>query len=346
MAINARAAVRREIGGVERVARELVERLPALRPQRYRVVAPSPALTGARGHAWEQLALPLLARGARLILSPANVAPLATRRSAVMIYDLAPFVGDWYSPAYARWHRAVVPRAARRARLVITTSEHVRGQLTQLLGVDPGKIATVPLGVHGRFAEPVDHEAVTRRLGLDRPYVLAVGTDLPRKNLALLDRIGPRLAQQGLAVVLAGSTRGYMPSGSYRAHRLGYVAEADLPGLYAGAAALAVPSLYEGFGLGCLEAMAAGTPVVASNRGALPETCGDAALIVDPADEHAFADAVVEAAAPGATRDRLVSAGRERAAGLSWERTAQMVDACLDPLLSGATAGSTPTRRT
>ncbi len=306
-----------------------MKRLPALRPGRYRVVAPRPSLTGARGHAWEQLALPALARGSQLILSPANVAPVATRRSVVMIYDLAPFMGDWYSPAYARWHRALIPRVARRARLVLTTSELVRRQLSDLLDVDPGKIATVPLGVDERFGESADHEAVTRRLGLDRPYVLALGTDLPRKNLALLDRIGPRLEREGLEVVLAGSTRSYMPTGDYRARRLGYVSDDDLPGLYAGAAALAVPSLYEGFGLGCLEAMAAGAPVVAADRGALPETCGDAALIADPDDEEAFAEAIVRAATPGSERDDLIARGRSRAAIFTWTRTAEQVDEAL-----------------
>ena len=334
MAINARAAVRPEIGGVERVARELVARLPALRPGRYRVIEPNPSLTGARGHAWEQLALPALARGSRLILSPANVAPVASRRNVVMIYDLAPFIGDWYSAVYARWHRAVVPRAARRARLVLTASQVVRRQLSELLGLDPARVAVVPLGVDERFAAPGDHERVTRRLGLDRPYVLALGSDLPRKNLALLDRIGPRLAEEGLDVVLAGSTRTYMPSGHYAARRLGYVEDADLPALYAGAAVLAVPSLYEGFGLGCLEAMAAGAPVVAADRGALPETCGSAALIVDPDDEDAFAGAILRAAAPGPERDGLVASGRERAREFTWGRTVESVDRRLEPLLA------------
>lgn len=336
MAINARAAVRDEIGGVERVARELTARLPALRPGRYRVVAPRSSPTGARGHAWEQLALPALARGSRLILSPANVAPVASGRNVVMIYDLAPFLGDWYRSAYARWHRAVVPRAARRARLVLTASQVVRRQLSEILGVDPARVATVPLGVDERFAEPVDHESVTRRFGLDRPYVLALGSDLPRKNLGLLDRIGPRLAEEGLDVVLAGSTRSYMPSGQYSSRRLGYIDDADLPALYAGATALAVPSLYEGFGLCCLEAMAAGTPVVASNSGALPETCGEAALLADPSDEAGFADAILRAAAPGPDRDRLVAAGRGRAGRFTWQRAAECVDRQLEGLLDDA----------
>jgi len=188
--------------------------------------------------------------------------------------------------------------------------------------------------VDERFSGPTDSAAVRRRLGLDRPYVLAVGTDLPRKNLALLDRVAPTLAAAGLEVVLAGSSRPYMPRGAYGSRSLGYVLDAELPGLYAGAAALAMPSLYEGFGLPCLEAMAAGTPVVASDRGALPQTCGDSALLVDPDDEEGFARAILRATAPGVERDGLVDAGRRRAAGFTWHHTAEAVDRLLGRLLA------------
>jgi len=333
VAINARAAVRREIGGVERLARELATGLPALRPERYRVLAPRPALAHGRGHLWEQLALPALARGSRLILSPANLAPVASRRSAVVIHDVAPFLGEWYSRGYSRWHRVLLPRIARRALLVMTVSEVSRRQIVQHLGVDIDRVAVVPPGVDDRFRDPPGAEAVRARLGLERPYVLAVGTDLPRKNLALLDRLAPALADQGLDVVLAGSTRPYMPAGSYSARSLGYVAENDLPGLYAGAAVLAMPSLHEGLGLPVLEAMAAGTPVVSSDRGALPETCADAALVVDPDDEDAFAAALVRAALDGGEHERLAAAGRARAAGFTWRATVTRVDQLLEPLL-------------
>lgn len=333
VAINARAAMRCEIGGVERVARELVARLPALRPDRYRVIAPRPALAHRRGQAWEQLALPALALGSELVLSPANLAPAVSARNVVMIQDVAPFLGDWYGSLYSRWHRFLLPRLARRARLAIAPSEVVRAQLVDVLGAEESRTGVVPLGVDEHFCDRADAQRAATRHNLRRPYVLAVGTDIPRKNFALLDHVAEPLAREGLEVVIAGSSRAYMRPGAHTVRSLGYVPEEDLPGLYAGAAAFAMPSLYEGFGLPCLEAMACATPVVAADRSSLPGTCGDAALLVDPDDPGAFAQALLTAALEPSSRERLVAAGLQRARSFGWDRTARSMDAAIGDLL-------------
>jgi len=316
--IDARAAARPELGGVERWARELSARLPALRPDRYAVARPPAAFAHRLGHAWEQAWLPLAARRAEWLLCPANLAPLAARNTAVVIHDAAPLHEPaWYSTAYVRWQRFVLPRIARRARLVITVSEFSRRELRELLGVDA---VVVPGGIDERFSPEA-------KLPTDRPYVLTVASRTARKNLGALEETARRLRARGMELVAAGGERPQFrdDGGASALRSLGHVADEQLPALYAGAECFVLPSLYEGFGLPCLEAMACGTPVVASNAGALPETCGDAALLVDPRDPSAIADAVDRAIGDA----RLRTAGLARAAQFSWDRTAREIDALL-----------------
>src|SRR4051812_22849338 len=308
VAINARAAVRTEIGGVERVAREMVARLPR---ERYRVYAPPAALAHRAGHAWEQLALPLVP--AELIYTPATLAPVASRRNVVVIHDVAALRHpEWYSKPYVAWQRAALPVIARRARLVITVSEFSRREIQDVLGVDA---TVIPNGVDERF-----------KPGPKANYGLVVGTKIARKNMSALSETAAALDFELLA---AGSGRAYMRGESTNIRELGYVPDAELPALYARARVLLMPSLYEGFGLPCLEAMASGTPVVAANRGALPETCGDAALVVEPED---FAEAAMQAVTT--ERERLTQAGLARAARFTWERTARETDQAISRLLT------------
>jgi glycosyltransferase involved in cell wall biosynthesis len=333
VAIDARAAVRREIGGVERLAREMAARLPALRPERYRVLRPAPRLAHRAGHVWEQVALPLVARRAALIYCPANLAPVASRRNVVVIHDLAALAHpDWYSRAYVAWQRVVLPAVARRARLVLTVSRFSRDEIATRLGVPAESIAVVPNGVSSAFSPAADPAPARAALGLERPYVLALATRSARKNLGVLARAATALGELEVELVTAGGGRGYLRGGGQSPGRaLGYVPEQLLPGLYAGARAFALPSLYEGFGLPCLEAMASGTPVVAADRGALPETCGGAALLADPDDPDAFAEALLRAAGRGG--EGLRAAGLERARAFTWERTAELADRAIGELL-------------
>src|SRR5947199_3515828 len=165
--IDARAAVRTEIGGVERWAREMASRLPRLRPSAYRVVRPPRALAHRAGHAWEQTVLPVTAalRRAPLLLCPANVAPLAFPRNLVVLHDVAALRHpEWYTPAYAAWQRRLIPRVARRARAVVTVSEFSRAEIAEAIGVDA---VVIPGGVDEEFAAGADPEGTKRALGLE-----------------------------------------------------------------------------------------------------------------------------------------------------------------------------------
>jgi glycosyltransferase involved in cell wall biosynthesis len=160
VAIDARAAVRPELGGVERWTRELARRLPALRPGAYRVLRPRPALAHRAGHAWEQVVLPARARHARALLCPANLTPLAAAHTVVVIHDAAPLRHPrWYSRTYATAQRLLLPAIARRAQRVVTVSEFARAEIAELLGVDA---AVVPGGVDERFTPAAAAAAVPR----------------------------------------------------------------------------------------------------------------------------------------------------------------------------------------
>jgi glycosyltransferase involved in cell wall biosynthesis len=331
VAIDARAAARPELGGVERWARELSVRLPALRPERYVVLRPPRALAHRAGHAWEQAVLPLRARHVAAVLCPANLAPVAHPRTVVVLHDAAPLRHPgWYSRAYAAWQRWLLPVLARRALHVIAPSEFSRRELAELLGLVPEGVSVVPGGVDAAFSPATDAARARALLGLRRPYVLCVASLTARKNLAALVPAARALGADGVEVVVAGGHRPQFAAepGLGALRLVGHVPDALLPGLYAGAEAFALPSLYEGFGLPVLEAMAAGVPVVAANRAALPETCGGAARLVPP-DAEAFRDALAGLLGDAAERERLRAAGLERAARFSWKATARGVDAVL-----------------
>ena len=323
---------------MERWTAEVIDRLAALAPERYVVAQPRPRFRRRAGaQAWEQLALPAAAarHHAALVFSPANLAPLAWPRNVLVMHDAAVLREPHaYSRAYRAWHRTAGLTCARRARAVITVSEFSRRELIAVAGLDPQRLTVISGGVDDRFSpqSAASRAPVAARLGLTRPYVLTIAAADDRKNLGALAPVAHRLDALGIDLAWAGDTRPHFagagePPASLR--RLGYVDDGDLPALYAGALAFVLPSRYEGFGLTCLEAMASGIPVVAADRAALPETCGDAALLVDPDDGPALAAAVSAAATDDTVRDRLRAAGPRRAATFTWDRAAAATHALL-----------------
>jgi glycosyltransferase involved in cell wall biosynthesis len=266
--------------------------------------------------------------GVGVFHSPTGTLPaLAACRQVVTIHDLFPVVQPrWFTPRMGWQLRFTQRHAARTAKRVIAVSESTRRDLIHRFGVPAEKIDVVYNGVDHRRFRPaeVDAEAVARRFGVRYPFIMCVGSLMPWRNAPRLARAASRLSY-GLLFV-GRDIWGNDPTARIAAENgwdwvrfAGYVRDEDLPELYAAALVFAYPSLYEGFGIPPLEAMACGTPVVASTAGALPEVLGDAALLVDATDEAALTDALQAAAHDGGTLRRR---GLERAARYTWQRAA------------------------
>jgi glycosyltransferase involved in cell wall biosynthesis len=254
--------------------------------------------------------------------------------SAVIVYDLVPFVpGARAQKRAALIERATIDVGVRRAAVLICISAATRRDLIVRVPSAERRAVVVPLAADAQFGAPearAEAAMVAAGHGIVRPYVLAAGTLEPRKNLGRLIDAWEQLPTQlrdAHELVLVGPT-GWeadeiLSRAQDRAVRtIGYVSDADLAALYAGCEVFAYPSLYEGFGLPILEAMAAGAPVLTSNVSSLPEVAGDAALLVDPRSVTAIRDALKQLLQDAPRREALRDAGRLRAAQFSWERTA------------------------
>jgi glycosyltransferase involved in cell wall biosynthesis len=259
------------------------------------------------------------------------MAVAAGRRSVAVVHDLFGFDRRFGAPTAGAGERLTLPLAVRRAGGFVCDSKATHDDLVERFPRLAGRAAVIPLGVDPRFAQAVAGDAPARH-GLHRPYVLAVGTLEPRKNLPRLVHAFAGLRRElreGHTLAVVGMP-GWGDAETERlaaAHRevrlLGYVEDEDLPGLYAGAAAFAFPSLAEGFGLPVIEAMAAGTPVLTSNCSSLVEVADGAARLVDPLDVNSIRAGLEELLSDQALRDELARRGRERAAEFSWRRTAR-----------------------
>jgi glycosyltransferase involved in cell wall biosynthesis len=299
----------------------------------------------AHPHARTQMAVPFGMRSVPLdvfhFLAHGDAPVLMAGNAVVTVHDLIlEAMGRLYTrrPVFKlmRWLERI---AVERAPFVLADSRRSRDDLVDRFGVASERIHVVPLGLDPRFRppEPGRIDAIRARLGLENPFVLHLGGIDARKNLPLL--LGAfrktRLRRGGnLDLVLAGPIQQHRDFAGLMAQaralgygdelRLpGYVADDDLPALLGAARVLAFPSLYEGFGLPPLEAMACGTPVVASQGGALQDVVGDAAVRVPDGDEDAFAEALLGVIADESLRADLRERGLRQATGFTWQRTAR-----------------------
>lgn len=288
---------------------------------------------------WMLTGLPRAARRAAVDLfhAPSYTAPFGGPRPLVVTVHDVSYARhpEWYPYKRDPLRRAFYRRSALAADRVITDSAFSKSEIVEAYGLDPGRIAVVPLAAAGVFCTgpPLPLPA-----GLPSQYVLHVGDLHPRRNLAMLARavaiVRSRTPdRRDLALVLAGVDRGSgsalldvartVSGASPLVVMLGGTTESTLLALYRSASAFVYPSRYEGFGLPPLEAMSCGVPVIAARTSSIPEVVGDAGLLLDPDDEQAWADAIDRVTGDPAYAARVRDAGLSRARTFSWNRTAR-----------------------
>lgn len=334
-----------DLGGSETYARQLVRALARVGSHEYTVFVPARAKDAAGGLPAVEVKEPRVGRrgpsriaGMALSARRSRELPSRLERIDALHYALTvPVPGtettptvvtlhdlqhrdlpDFFGPARRSFRRVAYDRAARAAAAVVVTSEFVRGRATQLLELDAARVHVVP--------HAIDHEVFRPRDEEREPFLLYPARPWPHKNHPRLFEAfaSLRATRPRLRLILTGGGLERLDPLPDGVERWGVVSTERLASLYRRAACLVFPSLYEGFGLPPLEAMACGCPVAASNAGAVPEVCGDAAVLFDPTDPSAIAEAILEA---DERRDDLRERGLARAAEFTWDETARMHDA-------------------
>ena len=328
VAVNARATDFK-IGGQQRAAMEVLKRIPTVHR-----VTPGRPLGGMKGHFWEQAALPLRTAG-QLLWSPSATGPVIKHNQVVTLHDTAFLdLPQFFAPKFVAFYERLLPVLVRRVAKVVTVSQFSRHRIAATLSLDAERIMVIENGVSTQFRPYCADDIARTRIALDLPerYILLQATADKRKNLtrALLawEEAQKSLPHEIELVVSGNPDRSHvfgtpeaLPE-TGRTRFIGYVDEAHMGPLTAGAEVFLFPSLYEGFGIPIVEAMSCRTPVLTSAATATKEIAEDAALLVDPYSSEEIARGIVTLASDAALRESLVERGIDVAAKYSWDTVA------------------------
>jgi glycosyltransferase involved in cell wall biosynthesis len=281
-----------------------------------------------QGQLWEQCELPFYARGAPLF-NPCNTAPLLKRDQVVTIHDAAVrAVPQGFSVAFRAWYGLLLPLLGKTVRKIVTVSDFSKAELVHYFHVLPSKCAVIAEGKEHIRGRERDVSVLERHRLNARPFILAVSSLNPNKNFAAIVKAVELMPDAHFDVVIAGGAnpRVFSSAGmklpAFVKH-VGYVTDGELRVLYESAACFVYPSLYEGFGLPPLEAMACGCPVIVSTAASLPEVCGDAALYCDPLSPYDIATQIRLLMSDGWLREQMRKRGLIRAQQFSWSQCAR-----------------------
>lgn len=328
--VNGRYKYQR-LTGVQRYAIEVISRFLG----KFELIVPGNHLLMYRGPFWEQIILPRGIMKNGILWSPTNTGPLAIKNQVVTIHDLSPIDHpEWFSSRFAAWYQFLLPRLTRRVEKIITDSNFTLSRLVEVLNIPEEKVQVIPLGVSDNF-QPINQpalEQIQAKYNLTKPYILSLGSLEPRKNIIGITQAWNRINHDfpEFELVIVGDT-GFpfkdpgIDRSISRLRLLGRIADQDLPGLYSGALCFVYPSVYEGFGLPVLEAMACGAPVITSNTTSLPEVAGDACLLINPHSSEDISEAILKVLQDGNLRETLRIKGIHRAREFSWDTTAAQV---------------------
>lgn len=340
--INARFLTQK-VTGVQRYATEMSMQLKKLYPK-IKFVAPKNVIHkklasgleaeiygNLTGHLWEQTELLryLKSQGNPLLLNLANTAPISYKNQIVTICDLS-FLRhpEWFSRKFYYYYRFLIPQITKNSLKIVTISKFSKNEIMNLLNISEHKIKVIYCGVDEKFINhTIANAAVSNKY---KNYILAVSSLDPRKNFKNLISAFKKLALPDTQFVIVGSENRVFANNELKKFIntrnivfTGYVSDKELIALYKNAKLFVFPSLYEGFGLPPLEAMACGCPVVVSNVASLPEVCGDAAYYVDPYNVESIAEGMQKVLTDDTLRQSLIQKGIERAKLFSWEKSAK-----------------------